>query len=248
MTDVLERTSTEAPGRVLISADSHGGAPDAEVRSRLPEEERGKLAPPLRIEDLPEKIRRRYKNASKKDAELLPSGRLRDLELDGVYAEVIYGTTGFHGDDFEFELDRIRANNDAMAALYEGWTDRFAPAAAMPLPVSAPYGQEQRLVVPTAEHIRAAADEVRRCRAMRLRPALLPDHCDGLSYNQSEWDPLWEAACEVAMPLAFHCGFGRQPVRTRGPGSPITNYTLVKTSMVETLAHLAAGGVLERFP
>jgi predicted TIM-barrel fold metal-dependent hydrolase len=240
--------STTVRGPLLVSADSHGGAPDALVRDRLPETEREKLAPPVRVEDLPEKIRRRYKNASKKEPELLPDDRVKDLEMDGVYAEVIYGTTGFYGQDFSFELDRIRASNDAMAALYEGWMHRFAPAAAMPLPIAPPYGQEQPLITPTAEHVKAAIEELRRCHAMGLRPAMLPDHSDGLSYNSSEWYPLWEAACETGMPLAFHSGFGRQNVRTRGPGSPMTNYTLVTTSMVETLAHLTCGGVLERFP
>lgn len=248
MTDVLEPSAAARTRQVLVSADSHGGAPNEEVRSRLPVHEREKLPRPVAVDDLPEKIRRRYKNASKKEAELLPADRVKDLELDGVYAEVIYGTTGFNGDDFAFELDRIRANNDAMAALYEGWTHRFAPSVAMPLPVAQRYEDEQRIIVPTDEHIQAAADEIRRCAPFGLRPALLPDHCDGLSYNRFEWDPVWEAACEVDMPVAFHSGIGRQAVRVTGPGSPITNYTLVTTSMVETLSHLAAGGVLERFP
>jgi len=49
---------------------------------------------------------------------------------------------------------------------------------------------------PSAGHIAAAAAEIRRTKAMGLRPALLPDHCDALPLNNPEWNPVWEAACE----------------------------------------------------
>ena len=38
------------------------------------------------------------------------------------------------------------------------------------------------------------------------------------------------------------------PSRSAVPGGAITNYTLVTSQIIETLSHLAAGGVLERFP
>ena len=101
---------------------------------------------------------------------------------------------------------------------------------------------------PTDEHIAAAAAEIRRTKAMGLRPAMLPDHCDALPYNRPEWNPVWEAACEVGMPLAFHVGIGRNPVQHRGPGGAITNYAMVAGTIMETASNLSAGGVFEQFP
>jgi predicted TIM-barrel fold metal-dependent hydrolase len=214
--------------------------PAAELRERLPRELRERLP------DLSQLRERRPPNAAKKEAEIDPRDRLRELELDGVEAEVIYGSGPTSIDDLEEATASVRASNDWLAEMYDGYLDRFAPAASLPLPAD-PYGGRTSQA-PSTAHIAAAAAEIRRAAALRLRPALLPDHCDLLPYNRPEWDPLWAAACEAGMPLAFHTGMGRNPVRVTGPGGAITNYTLVTTQMAETLAHLCAGGVLERFP
>jgi predicted TIM-barrel fold metal-dependent hydrolase len=76
----------------------------------------------------------------------------------------------------------------------------------------------------------------------------MPDNLPGFAYNRPEWNPIWEAACEVDMPLAFHVGFGHNPVQARGAGGAITNYTIVTSQIIGTLSHLAASGVLERHP
>lgn len=224
--------------RVLVSADAHGGAPPGELeqvlaRLKRPEGERPRVL--------------KLTNPAKKQPELHPEDRIKDQDVDGVVAEVVYGSTGFSGESFEDAVKRIRRTNDEIAEIYGSHLDRFAPSIALPLPIE-PYGGTQRQVTPSEEHIRAACDEMVRCKKLGLRPALMPDNLPDFAYNRPEWAPIWETASDIAMPLAFHVGFGHNPVQARGLGGAITNYVLVTSQIVGTVTHLAASGVLERFP
>jgi predicted TIM-barrel fold metal-dependent hydrolase len=241
--DVEQRSSrVDASRRVLVSADSHGGAPMGElqqVMARAPEEPSptaSEQAPRVRI----------LENAFKKNPEVHPLDRIKEADLDGVAAEVIYGFTGTMGQALEDGLRFVQRANDWAADLYADHLGRFAPSAALPLPIEMYGGGGAEK--PSDDHIAAAAAEIRRVKGLGLRPALMPDHCDALPFNRPEWNPVWEAACEVDMPLAFHVGFGRNPVQHRGPGGAITNYAMVAGTIMETASHLAAGGVFEQFP
>jgi predicted TIM-barrel fold metal-dependent hydrolase len=223
--------------RELASADSHGGAPPGELEKVLKRLERkdGKKPRLLQLE-----------NAAKKQPEVHPEDRIKDQEVDGVVAEAIYGSTGFFGESFEDACARIRSTNDWTADVYGPHLGRFAPSIALPLPIE-PYGGGDP-VAPTEEHIQASVDEMTRCKKLGLRPALMPDALSKLPYNRPEWEPIWQAACELDLPLAFHVGFGHNPVQARGAGGAITNYTLVTSHIIGTVSHLCASGVLERHP
>jgi predicted TIM-barrel fold metal-dependent hydrolase len=231
-------SETTAPRRALVSADAHGGAPAGELEAVLARLDRKGAKRPRMLAPA---------NAAKKDPEVHPEDRIKEQEIDGVVAEVIYGFTGFFGEEFEDALTRIRATNDWSAETYGSHLGRFAPSITLPLPIE-PYGAKAGGVDVKREHIAAAADEIRRCKALGLRPALMPDSLPGFSYNRPEWDPIWQAACDVGMSLAFHVGIGHNPVQAGGPGGAITNYTIVTSQIIGTLSHLAASGVLERFP
>ncbi len=231
-------TQAQPKRRVLVSADAHGGAPPGELDQVLARLKREGGEKPRILQ---------LQNTAKKAPELHPEDRIKDQEVDGVVAEAIYGSTGFSGESFEEALARIRKTNDWVAELYGPHLGRFAPSIALPLPIE-PYGGTAEPVVPAEEHIRAAAAEIARCKKLGLRPALMPDTIPGFAYNRPEWNPIWEAASDVEMPLAFHVGFGHNPVQARGPGGAITNYTIVTSQIIGTLSHLAASGVLERYP
>jgi predicted TIM-barrel fold metal-dependent hydrolase len=244
MTDAAtaqDRPSGGDAKRVLVSADSHGGAPLGEmeeVMSRGGGRDGEGTTARIGVRVL--------ENAFKKNPEVHPEYRVRDSDLDGVAAEVIYGFTGIPEGDFAEGVRQVQGANDWSAETYDGYLGRFAPSACLPLPIER-YGARGG-DTPTEAHIAAAAAEIRRVKAMGLRPAVMPDHCDALPLNRPDWDPVWEAACEVGMPLAFHVGIGRNPVQYHGPGGAITNYAMVQATIMETASNLAAGGVLERFP
>ena len=237
-TDSFPRPAAPRP---LISADAHSGAPKGELDKVLARVERGDKIHPI---FLPAE----EAGGVRKNPAVDPGERIKDQDLDGVVAEVVYGSTGFEEtEDFRDAVARIQDMNDWYVEIYGAHFDRFAPSVELPLPIEG-YKKRYKNIDVQPEHIAAAAAEIRRCRAMGMRPALLPDYLPGFGYNKPEWDPIWEAACDVDMPLAFHVGIGHSPVQVGGPGGAITNYAIVTSQIIGTLSHLAAGGVLERFP
>jgi predicted TIM-barrel fold metal-dependent hydrolase len=134
-----------------------------------------------------------------------------------------------------------------MAETYGDYLDIMAPSIALPIPIE-PYGGADSWPAPEAEHIAAAAAELRRAAALGLRPGLLPDTSPKLGYNRPDWTPIWEAACESDIALSFHVGFGTNPVRNRNPGGAIANYVTVASNIIGTVSQLCASGVLATFP
>lgn len=219
----------------IISADSHISPPLNLYAERLPAHLRHR-APRVEKDEKGEKVvvegqhARRVGEAEIKQHEREPEERLKDLAVDGVVAEVMYGG-GTRMGDAELSMACARVNNDWLAEVFAPYRKRFAAGASIPL-----------------FDIGEAITELRRAAKLGLRPAVLPDHMDERPFNSPEYDPFWAAAQEEGMPLSFHVGFGRDPVRVHGPGGAITNYALVNSSIIETLSHLSSGGVLERFP
>jgi predicted TIM-barrel fold metal-dependent hydrolase len=219
----------------IVSADSHISPRlelyqerlPAHLRHRAPRIEKREKGDYTVVEG---QHARRVGEAEKKPHEREPEDRLKDLALDGVVAEVMYGGGARMG-DAELSLAIARVNNDWLAETFSPYRDRFAAGASIPM-----------------VDIDEAVKELRRAAKLGLRPAVLPDHVDERPWNSPDYDPFWAAAEELGMPLSFHVGFGRDPVRAHGPGGAITNYALVNSGMIETISHLASGGILERFP
>lgn len=251
-TATLENTgnTTAKKQRVLISCDSHGGMPDDELRSRLPENLRDKLPDLAKLREAGSPQDKRTQMVNKTEVQLYPEDRLREQAIDGVHAEVLFGGVAT-GDvkDLKMSVAKAQATNNWFHEAYQGYFNRFAPSAALPLPVGVYGTQGTTAPAPPPEFIEAAANEIRRVAKLGgLRPCMLPDHCDALPYNNPAWEPVWQAAEECDMPLAFHVGMGRNPVRHRNPGGALVNYTLVAMSISETVALLACSGVLENHP
>jgi predicted TIM-barrel fold metal-dependent hydrolase len=219
----------------IISADSHISPPIDLYAQRLPAHLRHR-APRIEKDEKGDKVvvegqhPRRVGEAEKKPHEREPDDRLKDLALDGVVAEVMYGG-GTRVGDAELSMAMARVNNDWLAEVFGAYRGRFAAGATIPV-----------------FDIDDAVAELRRAAGLGLRPGVLADHVDERPWNSPDYDPFWATAQELGMPLSFHVGFGRDPVRAHGPGGAITNYALVTSGIIETLSHLSAGGILERFP
>src|SRR5262249_36549194 len=106
-----------------------------------------------------------------------PDARLRDLDTDGVWAEVMYPNLGFfccfHIRTPTLQVATARVYNDWVADEFIGASDRFAPAALIPI-----------------LDIDAGMAELRRAAARGFRAALLPDHVDARPYNDPVYEPL----------------------------------------------------------
>jgi predicted TIM-barrel fold metal-dependent hydrolase len=76
-------------------------------------------------------------------------------------------------------------------------------------------------------------------------PEGLPD------YNRDDWDPLWSAAEEAGMVLAFHIGSdndGNDNTKFRGPGGAVLNYVNTTFGGQFVALKLVTGGALDRHP
>jgi len=163
-----------------------------------------------------------------------PDERIKDLDEDGVWGEVLYPTIALFAwltPDFELQYASARAYNDWLAETF-GQSARFAGAAMIPM-----------------GDIEVGVQEVERVAALGLKSVMLPiTPPAGKPYNLEMYDPLWAAAQAHGLPVSFHVGTGSNPVTERGAGGAVINYVEVGLGAPRALSYFAASGVLERFP
>ena len=171
-----------------------------------------------------------------------PEWRVKDLDTDGVYAEIVYGCLRLNEIIGDFE---IRNWSDTV---YNDWVADFAkksdPNRVFPL-----------ALIPNTDP-KVAAAEVRRCAKLGLRGGDLAFKGVGLPLWHHDWDALWEASAECKFPVSFHStGFKA----VRAPDNPamekeyFTEYRLVRSALfqldtMEVLVSILASGACERYP
>src|SRR5262249_43688753 len=126
-----------------------------------------------------------------------PLERLKALDTDGVDAEVLFpnppGGTFFEFGDADFELDVVRAYNDALSEWHRA-SDRYLPLAILPY-LSSP-------AIIKREVERAAAAGHRGVNLIGEMPDELPHITDRY------WDPLWDVCQQLELPIHFHGSAG----------------------------------------
>jgi predicted TIM-barrel fold metal-dependent hydrolase len=171
-----------------------------------------------------------------------PEWRVKDLDKDGVQAEIVYGC---------LRINEIIGNHeirDWCDTVYNDWVADFAkqsdPNRVFPL-----------ALIPNVDP-KVAAAEVRRCARLGLRGGDLAFKGMGLPLWHHDWDALWQASAECKFPVSFHStGFKA----VRAPDNPAmekeyaTEYRLVRSALfqldtMEVLVSVLASGACERFP
>ncbi len=152
-----------------------------------------------------------------------PRARLDEMAVDGVSAEVLYPTFGL----------RLFALEDA--ALQEAW----APGRLVGIPSISLY------------NLKNAVAELERCKKAGLVGCLVwqvpPEH---LPFTSDYYDPFWEAAEALDMPVNLHILTGFNYSRFERKGLDIFRAT-VNTKLADaanTLFDLVFSGVPARFP
>ena len=124
-----------------------------------------------------------------------PELRMKDMEMDGVDAEVIYGmtTAGMRIKNVEILTHTYRAYNRWIADFCKTKPGRWYALACIPV-----------------HDPEVAADELRRASDMGLRGAdmFVTPETRPIYMRDGYWDPLWRAAAECKMPVSFHIGGG----------------------------------------
>jgi predicted TIM-barrel fold metal-dependent hydrolase len=105
--------------------------------------------------------------------------------------------------------------------------------------------------LPFACGMEEAIKELERAAKLGLRPILLPDYFTDKPYYLPEWEPLWEAANALKIPVTLHISPNRgyeSPRRAQWRGAGETGFTMMSVCQSETVCWFVFSGILERYP
>jgi len=164
-----------------------------------------------------------------------PRLRLADLDEEGVINQVMFPSMGlwvYRMTDQRLWAESARVYNDWLMDEVMSVSPRLVGVAMIPL-----------------LETEGAVAELQRAASMGFRAVMMATTPpEGRDYNQDVWEPLWAAAEEAGMVLAFHVGAGADPRVIRGPGAVVINYVETFIPGQRTVAHLVASGALDRHP
>jgi predicted TIM-barrel fold metal-dependent hydrolase len=195
-----------------------------------------------------------FKNPPKNYEEMHPGAydakeRLKYMDKMGIWAMVMYPNVGGFGaqeflklNDPELMLSCVQIYND--------WQSEWASA-------------DSRRLLPITSlsfwDVEAAVKEVRRCAAMGHKGILFtgePQSFDQPLLGDPHWNPLWEVAVELNLPISFHIGSGNMELglleskmASYGRMAAFTELSVdifLKNAM--QLNDLIMSGVLARYP
>src|SRR5499433_2107948 len=168
-----------------------------------------------------------------------PHLRIKDMELDGVQAEVIFGILGAATrlSDHEAAKEMFRIYNDWLRDFCRHYPDRQIGLACLP------YGD-----------IDAAVGEIYRVAKLGLKGLELSCSWDMEPMWHPVWEPLWKAVNYVQLPLHFHT-FPAVPASVRESLSgdlrrkaQFTGVAGFQMNLINIIAAIIGAGVLERYP
>jgi uncharacterized protein len=245
-------------GKPIISADSHVTEPpntyvdniDPAFRDRAPymtrDEKRGDL---FVIPGMAKPIPMGLIAAAGKDASELtmfgadfdelhrggwdPDARLADQDRDGVTAEIIYPSVGMmvcNHPDFDYKHACFDAYNRWLATYCGAHPERLLGIGQTALR-SVEEGVED------LQHIKDAG----------FHGVMMPGNPAVEDYDSPVYDPLWEAAVDLGLPLSFHIlNSSQDTFRTRGP--KLNSFLGIIRGCQDILGTFIFGGVFERHP
>ena len=197
-------------------------------------------------EDLPKAWEKGYEGARPSGWD--PVERIKDQDVDGVDAEVLYTTLGmslFGLDDAGFQQACFRAYND--------WVSEFC-------------GHDPKrlfgIALISLEDIQAGVKELERCAKNGMRGVMIwgsPPR--DKPYSSHEYDPFWTAAQDCHMPVSLHVVTSKKGNQEKknasGEQPPPANmirsgrqsvYMRLIHEVQQSITDIILGGVLERFP
>ena len=162
-----------------------------------------------------------------------PHKRVKDMDADGVDAEVLYSSVGmplYQLRDAEYQAACFRAYNNWLADFCASYPSRLFGIAMIPL-----------LDVDTG------VAELRRIAHLGLVGAAISlDLAAGIErpYWSEEYDPFWAELSEIGIPASLHALTGTASA-SKGK---FARYATTPATVQEAVANLIEFGVLERFP
>jgi uncharacterized protein len=102
-------------------------------------------------------------------------------------------------------------------------------------------------LIPTLDPV-LGAKEIRRAKELGAAAAMLLPAAGYRMLHEPAFDPLWEAAADVDLPIALHVGYSHKGIQdscTSVAASLVLNFEM---SMAVGMFSFLAGGILDRFP
>ncbi len=172
-----------------------------------------------------------------------PAERMKDQEIDGVDAEILYPTLGMPiFSMLDGDLQR------ACFHVYNDWVAEYCRYEPKRL-----YG----IGLISLEDIDAAVEDVESIAKQGMRGAMIWGAApEERPYSDRAYDPFWQAASEAELPVSLHIiasrgrrtvGVGNKTIGSDGV-NPGVWYSTVLHEIQESLATLVFCGVLARFP
>ena len=193
------------------------------------------MRPPL-AGDLTERARTANGGVPESSPSYDPAGLLAELEREQCRGAVLISRVAFRDDvPVDAQVAYCRLVNDYLADTWKPHLDRVAPGILLPF-----------------YDVDACVKELERGVGMGLRPGLLPDAIWNHPYHMADWEPLWEAAAALRVPLTLHVGSIRNSPSgaafTPYPGLSIVGFYSQSVAMGESLGWLVFSGVFQRHP
>lgn len=167
-----------------------------------------------------------------------PKYRIADQERDGIAAEIIYASVGMilctHPD---------LAYKTACMEAYNRWLQTYCAEAPRRL-----FG----LAMTPVASVDSAIEDMRRAKAMGFVGMMMPGNPIHEDYDHPDYDALWQAACDLDMPLCFHILTAREgsmeSVFRPQRGHQINGFMGIIRAVQDVVGTFVLAGVFERFP
>ena len=167
-----------------------------------------------------------------------PELRIKDMDIDGIDAEVIYGLA--FGPD---QIPEVRARN-TVYRIYNEWAADFAAT------------NPERLATLTClpyDDPQAAAAELRHGAELGMRGAELRMDLAKTPIFQEDWDVVWQTAADTNIPISFHLLSllpRAKPPKDKSYSEVYGSIALTMAQLdgVEHLSTIVLSGACERFP
>ena len=171
-----------------------------------------------------------------------PGERLKDMDIDGVDAQVLYPNLGigpiFLLDDTELQFACLRAYNDFLSEFCSTDAKRLVGIGLIP-----------------TDDVKTGVEEIKHCAKLRgIRGVMLPTYPRGEPLNSSSYEPLWQTAEDLGLPVHIHLRTGaRHAGALFGQSGELVGdkcvvLNLASLANYEALSRIVFGGVLERHP
>jgi predicted TIM-barrel fold metal-dependent hydrolase len=163
-----------------------------------------------------------------------PKARMAEQDRDGVACEIIYPTVGMvlcNHPDFDYKKACFDAYNRWIAEYCSVHPDRLLGC-----------GQT------AMRSIEEGISDLDAIQALGLRGVMMPGNPAVEDYDSPVYDPFWEKAIELGIPLSFHILTTRDSTPTAVRGPAMNGFLSIIRGCQDIMGTLILGGVFERHP